>query len=191
LRTFLLRKLHTVSSQGTFHQNRHQYCRWTAPRKTRISTRGASLLWLTQPPVVPLGPRALRSTRTDLLCASGCLTIGSTGFSYSLLCRSVRSQPYCTLSTHASISCLVHIDSALACSYQSPRHSTACTVRTGFYATECEGFRNRVFFFRKPVWAVVRKTTLRKLNQDMFQVRPSHIFGCDACAQHAMVAVNV
>ena len=44
-------------------------------------------------------------------------------------------------------------------------------VRTGFYATECEGFRNRVFFFRKPVWAVVRKTTLRKLNRDMFQVR--------------------
>ena len=44
-------------------------------------------------------------------------------------------------------------------------------VRTGFYATECEGFRNRVFFFRKPVWAVVRRTTLRKLNQDMFQVR--------------------
>jgi hypothetical protein len=51
----------------------------------------------------------------------------------------------------------------------------ACTVRTGFYATECEGFRNRVFFFRKPVWTVVRKTTLQKLNQDMFQVRASHL----------------
>ena len=42
-------------------------------------------------------------------------------------------------------------------------------IHTGFYATECEGFRNRVFFFRKPVWAVVRRTTLRKLNGEMFQ----------------------
>ena len=52
----------------------------------------------------------------------------------------------------------------------------ARTVRTGFYATQCEGFRNRVFFFRKPVWAIVRKTTLQKLNQDMFQVRVSHFW---------------
>ena len=52
----------------------------------------------------------------------------------------------------------------------------ARTVRTGFYATQCEGFRNRVFFFRKPVWAIVRKTTLQKLNQDMFQVCASHFW---------------
>jgi telomerase reverse transcriptase len=41
-------------------------------------------------------------------------------------------------------------------------------IRTGFYATECEGYRNRVFYFRKPVWAVVRRTTLQKLSTQLF-----------------------
>lgn len=56
-------------------------------------------------------------------------------------------------------------------------------VRTGFYATECEGFRNRVFFFRKPVWAVVRKTKLRQLNQEMFQVRTRAYVCMRACVR--------
>ena len=68
-----------------------------------------------------------------------------------------------------------------ACDCHLPRIGVApCTVRTGFYATECEGFRNRVFFFRKPVWAVVRKTTLQKLNQDMFQVRVRYLWSDSA-----------
>eukprot|EP01052_Picozoa_sp_SAG31_P004765 SAG31_NODE_201_length_20535_cov_15.315081_15_plen_458_part_00 len=39
-------------------------------------------------------------------------------------------------------------------------------IRTAFYATECEGFRNRVFYYRKPLWAKVRTAALRQLNRD-------------------------
>ena len=41
-------------------------------------------------------------------------------------------------------------------------------LKTAFYITDAEGFRNRVFYYRKPVWAEVRRLQVRGLCRRQF-----------------------